>query len=353
MFSSWSVKGGLVALFSSVLVLNAHSAVADDPAASFYSDQTVKVIVGFGAGGGGDMYSRLIARHMAAHFPGKPTIIVQNMPGAGSLKATNYLYNIAPSDGTVIGTFSEGLLLRELLGREGVKYEFTRFNWIGSAVNTTYACAARTDLDVNARDVLGGRSLVMAASALGSSPYDVPVVLNAVLGLKLKVVRGYRSTPDFVHAIEKGEADALCTTLSTLLEPAGQALVGGEAPIGRIFMVLGSKIPANQANHPLVKGVPSAEQMARTDEARKLLGMLEAPAKIHKPYAAPPGVSAERVAMLRKALMAAFEDPRFKAEIERMSLAASPISGQETEEIVRDVMQSPPQLVEHLKKILQ
>jgi len=330
------------------------SAEADEQAlAAFYRGKTIKILVGFGPGGGYDLYARLVARYMGAYIPGNPNFIVENRDGAGSLLATNAAYAAEPRDGTVLLTFSEGLVLQPLLGAPGVAFDAARFNWLGSAVQTTHACAARTDLAVSAQGVVDGQPLIMVTSDPGSSPYDVPAVLNAALDLKLKLVSGYRSTPHMLLAIEQSEGDALCTTLSTLIEPQGRPFLEGSPPKGKIFLVVGATVPPGQASNPWVQGVPSAESFARTDEARALLRVIDTPAHMHKPYVAPPDVPPARVAMLRRALASTFADRQFQAEVERLGLAASPISGEETARIVAELQQTPAPVVARLKELLR
>jgi hypothetical protein len=321
--------------------------------AAFYRGKTIKILVGFGPGGGYDLYARLVARYMGAYIPGNPSFIVENKDGAGSLLATNAAYATEPRDGTVLLTFSEGLVQQQLLGAPGVAFDAARFNWLGSAVQTTHACAARTDLAVSAQRVVDGLPLIMVTSDPGSSPYDVPAVLNAALDLKLKLIGGYRATPNMLLAIEQTEGDALCTTLSTLIEPQGRPFLEGSQPKGKIFLVVGAAVPPGQASNPWVQGVPSAEAFARTDEARTLLRVIDTPAHMHKPYVAPPDVPPARVEMLRRALASTFDDPQFKAEVERLGLAASPIGGEETARIVAELQQTPAPVVARLKELLK
>ncbi len=348
-------RAALALLLAALMTANAiaQPAQADQKAvADFYRGKTIDILVGFGPGGGYDLYSRIIARHMSSHLPGNPNIVVRNRPGAGSLVAANALYVTEPQDGTVFGTISEGLVLQQRLGDPSVRFDARKFNWLGAAVQTSYACAARSDLNVSAEDLLKGKPLVVAGTSPGSSPYDVPAVLNATLNLKLKIVSGYTDTPNLIMSINKKETDALCSTLSTLIEPAGRVMLEGDPPLGRIFMVLADRLAPSQAANPLAKGVQSAELLAASETARHLLQAFDAPAQMHKPFVAPPGVPAERVAALREALAQTFAHPEFKAEVEHSSLAASPISGEETEQIVRRLLETPPAIADSLKSIL-
>lgn len=339
--------------YFAVLGIGAADDLNADALARFYSDKTMRILVGYGPGGGYDLYSRLISRHMGKYIPGSPKFMVQNRPGAGSLIAANLLYNSEPKDGTVFGTISEGLPFQQRLGAEGVQFDSRKFNWLGSAVQTTYACAARSDLGITTSALKSGKLLVMAGSDPGSSPYDVAAVLRDVLGLKLKLVAGYRNTPVLIQSIEQRETDALCTTLSTLLEPAGQLLTGGAVPLGKLFLVFANDVPAIQSNHPWVQGTPSAEQLAVTDEARAVLAAFDSPSRMHKPYVAPPGVPVERVSMLRQALANTFSDAGFQAEVGTSKLVASPISGEETAKVVEAVLDTPHEIINVLREILR
>lgn len=329
------------------------AAEANSALADFYRGKTMKIMVGFPPGGGFDLYSRIIARHMPKYIPGSPNIIVENRAGAGSLIAANFLFNAEPKDGTVFATIGEGLPLQQRLGARGVSFDAAKLNWLGAAVQTTYACAARTKLGITVDALLAGKNLIMASSDPGSSPYDVPVVLKEALGLNLKVVAGYRSTPVMVQSIEREETDALCTTLSTLLEPAGRQLLGGDPPLGKLFLSIAEQIPPTQANHAWVKGMASAERLAKSPNAKALLAAFDAPARMHKPFVAPPDVPADRVAMLRQALARTFEDADFKSEVSRLSLVASPISGEETAGVVQSVLNTSEETATVLRRILK
>lgn len=346
------VRLAVVAIATIAACSPARAEVGHGELARFYQGKTMRIIVGYGPGGGYDLYARLVARHMAKYIPGSPSIIVVNREGAGSLVAANALYATEPRDGTVIGTVSEGLPLLQRLGSKGVLFDAARFNWLGSAVQTTYACAARTSLAVGIQDLQKGRRLIMAGSSPGSSPYDVPIVIKEALGFDLKVVSGYRNTPILIQSIENGETDALCSTLSTLIEPAGRALLAGTPPLGKIFLVVASELPRTQADHPLVRGAPSAEAIATSAASRHLLAAFDAPAQMHKPFVAPPDVPPERVALLRKALAETFQNEEFKAEVAKSSLVASPVSGAATARIVETVLGMPDDTARVLQRIL-
>lgn len=348
------ILSAVTALIGSVAIERSVFAAEDvDGLGDFYRGKTMKIVVGFPPGGGFDLYSRLIARHMPKYIPGRPNMIVENRAGAGSLIAANILYTTEPKDGTVFGTIGEGLPLQQRLNARGVSFDVTKFNWLGSAVQTTYACAARTALGITADALLGGKKLIMASSDPGSSPYDVPAVLNEALELNLKLVAGYRSTPVMVQSIEREETDAMCSTLSTLIEPAGQPMLGGNPPLGKLFLVIADQIPPTQANHERVKGTASAERLAPSPNAKALLAAFDAPARMHKPFVAPPQVPPERIRMLRQALAETFEDASFKSEVSRLSLVASPISGEETTEIVQSVLNTSEETATILRRILK
>jgi tripartite-type tricarboxylate transporter receptor subunit TctC len=186
--------------------------------ADFYRNKTIRIIIGSGAGGTYDIYSRLMAKHMPRFIPGNPTITVQPRPGAGGLIAANTIYNAEPKDGTVVGSFGETFVLRQAMGAPGIEFDSAKYQWIGSAINTAIACVARTDSGIASfRDVIEGKPFTVGTMAPGSAIYDTPAVLNAAFGAQMKLVRGFEGVANIVNATEAKEVDGYCASWLAML----------------------------------------------------------------------------------------------------------------------------------------
>jgi tripartite-type tricarboxylate transporter receptor subunit TctC len=234
----------------------ATSSVLSRPAGEFYRGKTVRIVVGFAAGGPYDAFSRLVAQHMSRHLTGNPTIIVENKPGAGSILAANLVYGTEPKDGTVIASISPNLPLQQALGMDGIQFDAAKFNWLGSGNRTASVCSAATDAGVTSiQDLMGsnGNQLVIGTIGPGNPSHDIPAVLTAALGANLKMVSGYDGTAKLMLAFEGREIDGFCTPFDIMLSTA-RPLLEGDPPRVRVFVVLGSDPP----DHPWLKGVVPA-----------------------------------------------------------------------------------------------
>lgn len=314
--------------------------------ADFYRGKTVRIVVGLSAGGGYDLTSRLIAKHMPAHLPGNPTIIVENRPGAGSALAANTIYATEPKDGSVIGNISPTLVLRQALGQPGVDYDAAKLQWLGSTAKDFTACLVRADVDAKTiQDTIGGKEIILATLGPGDNSHDVPAVMNATIGTRFKLVPGYDGSSKFRLAMESKEVDGFCITfISGMLVGDSDALQSGSA---RIIVALGDKLP----DHPFLKAVPTAESLAKAEEAKTLLRTIDTPQLFNKPYFVAPGVPTDRVEALRKALAATYADPSLRADAEKAKFDISPSSGEEVDRIVQGVLGTPPALLAKLKEI--
>lgn len=314
----------------------------------FYRGKTIRIVVGAAPGGTYDIYSRLLARHMPRHIPGEPMIIVQNRPGAGTLIAANAVYNTEPRDGTVIGTFSEGLILQQAVGGPGVEFDAAKFQWVGSLVKTAHACVARTDSAIASfQDVIEGKPFAVGTQSPGSTTYNVPAVINGALETRMKLVTGYPGVARIVPAARAGEVDGYCASWLGMLSTGShrELLEGG---VTRFIIILGDKTP----DHPLLKGVPAAETLAGSDQAKRLLRTVHTSAEITNAYALPPGVPEDRVETLRKAFWAAVNDPKFRADAEKMDAVFHPSTGEQVAKMVQEILNPPPAVLAKLKEIL-
>jgi tripartite-type tricarboxylate transporter receptor subunit TctC len=316
----------------------------------FYSKQTVSIIAAFNAGGGNDIYCRLIARYLGRYIPGKPNVVVQNMPGAASIRATNYMWQVAPRDGTVVANIQRTVPLHAALGRD-FPFDIRKFTWIGSSssfADDAYVLLVRTDADVKTIDDLrkpGGKPLIISATAPGSTSADVPVLLREILGLNFKIIHGYADSPAEIIALERKEVDGRIATLSSVRAAARDWL----KPDSKIRPLLQY---ARETRLPELAGTPTARELARNDEERNLLELSELSYKFGRPFIAPPGVPRERAKALQDAFMAAHKDPDFLAEAEKLQIDISPAGGEEIFTYLKRYDNARPALLAKIKTIL-
>jgi tripartite-type tricarboxylate transporter receptor subunit TctC len=266
-----------------VLALAASDARADT-VADFYRGKLIKVVVGFASGGGYDVYARLLARHFGKYIPGNPSLVVQNMPGAGGLRAANFVYAAAPKDGTTIGTFSRDMPLLAVLGANaGVQFDPQKFTWIGSSssfVDDAYVLVVRGDAPATSIGEArrpGGASLVLAGSASGAPGNDVPMILRDTIGLNAKVVGGYPDSSAMFLAMERGEVNGRTVDLSTLRTFRAAWLQPGS---GMHVLVQF----ARKRRHPELRDIPTARELAPTDDALALVELAELPYAMARPF---------------------------------------------------------------------
>lgn len=332
----------VVAIVTAVL-LAAGSAFSQEP---FFKGKVVRIIVGFAPGGGFDTYSRVIARHMGKHIPGNPTVIVENMSGAGSLIAANHIFKVAKPDGLTIGNWNGGLMMGQVLGQQGIDFDARKFEWIGSPVEITPVCmfskaSGITSLDrwMNAK-----KPVEMGTIAPGSNTHDVPKVLQAALNLPTHFVSGYKGFAEIRLAIESGEVAGGC--------PTWEATRGTWKAVeaGTVAVV----IQAGPKALPDLPNVPVAINHAKTEEGKQLIEAgIHAQSAINRPYSLPPGTPKERVRILRVAFQETLKDPEFLADTEKSKLEVDPISGEELEKVVADLFKLSPVVMTKLKESLK
>ena len=330
--------------FASVASALCGAAQAQDVGA-FYKGKQMTIVVGSSAGGGYDTYARLVGRHMGKHIPGNPIFIVQNMPGAGGNVSANYLYNVAPKDGTVIGAYQSGVILEPLLGKTPVKHDPSKAIYLGSANDDVYICIARADAAAKSfQDVLK-TELILAASP-SSSTADYPEVINTVLKSKFKPVTGYAGSREISLAIERGEAQGACG----LAWPSINVTQPGWFDTGRMRVIL----QTHATGHPELnaKGVPLAHSFAKTDEDRAMLDLFFSQSRFGRPFVIAPDVPKERAEALRKAFAETMKDPEARAEAAKFRLDMDPVSAQDVQEEVRKVYASPPAIIAKVKAAL-
>lgn len=291
-----------------------------------------------------DLYARTLARHIAKYLPGTTTVISQNMPGAGSLKAANYLYNVAPKDGSTIGIFARGLAVQPLLNPEGIQFDARKFNWIGSVASEVSVVFAWHTKPFRTIEDLRSREMILPATGSGADSVIFPLIMNGILGTKFKIVTGYPGSAELQLAVERGEADGIASTSWTNLMATRQEWVQDK----KINLIL----QLGLAKHPELGDLPSVMDFARTDEDRRVLELIFSRQSMAYPFVAPPGVPAERVRALRDAFDATIKDPEFIADAKKQNLEVEPLSGAEIEALIDRVYASPPEVIERAKAVL-
>jgi tripartite-type tricarboxylate transporter receptor subunit TctC len=319
-------------------LLAACMAAHADPVTDFYTGKTLRIMVGFGPGGGYDLYARTLGRYLGKYIPGGPTVLVQNMPGAGSLKVVNWLYNAAPRDGTVLATFARGIVFEPLLGHaEGAQFDAARFNWIGSISNEVSVCALNVASGVKTFADMQARPFRIGASGAGADSDIFPVVIRNLFHLPMRLVAGYQGGADMVLAMERHEIDGRCGWSWTSLVSRNKAMLDSHQIAVTLQIAL--------ARHEDLPDVPLVTDLVRDPQQLAALRLIVSRQNIARPFAAPPDVSAERIAALRNAFEAVMHDAEFLAEAKRLALEVRPASGTDVQALFADVYAAPPGVV--------
>jgi tripartite-type tricarboxylate transporter receptor subunit TctC len=315
--------------------------------ANFYEGKTIRLIVGFTAGGGYDAYTRTIGRHMGKHIPGNPVMIVENMPGAGSMISANYTFKAAKPDGLTIGHFIGGLFLQQLLGKPGIEFDAAKFQYVGVPGQDNFVIGVAKSTGItDVESWLASKQIVkFGGVASGSGSDDIPNVLKATLGLPIQLVSGYKGTADVRLAFNSGEVAGLSNSWESTKSTWRKELESGELKL---------ILQATLKPHPEFPKLPMALNYAKNDEAKRLISTV---ARVHgptvRPYVLPPNTPKERVEIIRKAFMDTMKDPEFLAEAKKANLDINPDDGTVLEQNVKEILKLEPGLIAKLKEILK
>lgn len=316
---------------------------------NFYAGKSIQVVIGFDVGGGYDLYARTVARHWSRHIPGNPTFVPQNMPGAGTRIAANWLYNAAPKDGTAIGTLVQSTAVDQALGEPGIRFDAAQFNWIGNPVvdNLVTLSSAASGLatleDVKAK---GG----LFCGSTGGGPTTVyPRVINQLLGTQIKVVTGYRGQSAVNIAMERNEVNCIGGTTWSSVKATMRPLLEAR----RINMLVQwGAAPDPEISEYAQRRVPLIQEYGQNDLDRQVLTFIGSGAAFGRPLLASPGVPAERVAVLRKSFDRTMRDPAFLAEAAKLNMDIKPLGGAELQQIAIAVVRSPPAGLARAKELI-
>ncbi len=329
------MRSAVVGVVAGFLALGV-SAAAAQPAREFFAGKQLRVLVGTEAGTFFDAYARLLVRHMPKHIPGQPSILAQNMPGAGSLTFYNHLYNVAPKDGTVFGIGHRAVPLMPLLAIEGPKFEAEKFNFIGSMNSEDDVCITRDDSGIRTIEDLKSKELMVGTTGRGAELTTFYATIQSMLGAKLKVITGYRSTNDLYLAVERGEIQGRCGgSYANVLADRPQLMAEGKI---LVFLQIAPKPNPRIANVPSLLDLVSAED-------RPVLELMVSAHPMGRPFVAPPDVPADRVSLLRTAFDATMKDPGLRADAQKQNLDLSPVSGAEMAAIIAKAYRTPEAVV--------
>lgn len=306
-----------------------------------FAGKTITIVVGYKTGGGYDRTARLLARYLPKYLPGKPNVVVQNMPGANSLIAADYVYNAAKPDGLTIGTFNRNLPIAQLTHVQGVKYDMTKFAWIGSAASESTILAIRADLPYKTPQDLKNapKPVVIGATGPGANTYDFPLLLKDLLGWNLKIVSGYSSSSDIMLAVERKEADGRAGSLSSIQQFIDRGLV---RPIVRA-----------RAEEPGIEKLPVDEDLAPNPRAKSIMALRSAPEVVGRPYVLPPKTPPAIVSAMRAAFAKAIDDPQLKAEAAKAKMDLNYVSGDEALKVMHEVLNQPKDIVDEFSKYVK
>lgn len=315
------------------------AAQADD----VFAGKSLTVIIGFGSGGGYDLWGRTLARHIGRHLPGRPAAVPQNMLGAGSLNAANHLYAVAPKDGTAIGIIARDAVLAPLTGQKGARFDATKFSWIGSPTMETNVCIVYHTARVQTFDQLLQSELIVGATGFGSGASIYPRALNALMGTKFKLITGFPSSSDIFLAMERGEIEGTCESLDSVTGKRPDWLTSGKAKV----LLQGGTEP-----DPHLKDAPFILDRARTDEERQAVRLLYAGQGFGRPFLAPPDLLPLRLAMLRGAFNATMQDREFGEDVRRQKLELDPRTGEQLAALVTSIYATPKAIVDKVANLI-
>src|SRR3954471_4240750 len=326
------------------LFLAAEQAAYAQSVPDFYRGRTVTLLVGYSTGGGYDTYARILARHIGKHIPGSPTIVVQNAPGAGSMRAANTLYNVAPKDGSTFGMFGRGIALEPLIGTSPAQFEATKFTWLGSGADEAAVVVIRAEAGIKTWADMLSKPFTVGGEGTGSDPDVYALMLKNVFGVKLKLVSGYPGTTEMALAIERGEVDGRASWSWSSLKSLKPDWIAQK----KVVM----PVQLNFARSPDLPDVPLIGEYAQSERQRQILKLVLSRQTMGRPFIAPPGIPADRAAALRAAFDATMKDPEFVAEANARGQEVNPVSGAALDALIAELYATPRDVVEETKKAI-
>jgi len=334
----------VLALCAFLLFLTAERTAHAQSVQDFYRGRAVTLIVGYSTGGGYDTYARILARHMSKHIPGNPTIVVQNAPGAGSMRAANTLYNVAPKDGSTFGMFGRGIALEPLIGTSPAQFEATKFTWLGSGADEAAVVVIRSEAGIKSWSDMVSKPFTVGGEGTGSDPDVYALMLKNVFGVKLKLVSGYPGTTEMALAIERGEVDGRASWSWSSLKSLKPDWIAQKKVVMPVQLNL-----AHSADLP---DTPLIGDYATNDRQRQIMRLVLSRQTMGRPFIAPPGLPPERAAALRTAFDATMKDPEFLAEAKARGQEVNPVSGAAIDKLLAELYATPKDVTEETKRAI-
>ena len=332
-------------LLAAVLFLVAAVPSRAQSPAEFYRNKTVDLYIGYSVGGAYDLYARMLARHMGKHIPGNPNVLPKNMEGAGSLRLANWLYNVAPKDGTAFGIIGRGTGFDPLLGNKAAQFDATKFAWVGSANNEVSICVAWNTSGITKFEDLLTKELVVGGTSTSADTDQFPRIVNGVLGTKMKVVTGYPGGNEVGLAMERGEVQGRCGWSWSSVKSTHQKWIDEKK-----FSIL---VQLAFDKHPDLPNVPLIIDLAKTDEQRQILRLIFARQVMGRPFVGPPGIPMDRTEALRNAFMATMKDKDFLADTAKAQMEITPVSGARVQALVQEIYATPPEIAKKATSFLR
>jgi tripartite-type tricarboxylate transporter receptor subunit TctC len=327
-------------LLIATLLFTASPLRAETPAEDFYKGKTITLITSTGVGGTYDVVARLVARYMPHYIPGNPTIIVQNMPGGGNVLATNYMYNIASKDGTAIATIHSAMPLQQVFDAGGVRYDADKFNWLGSTGPQNEVIIVWNTAGVTTIEQATKQEVILGGTGTGAGIVILPTVVNNLLGTKFKIVTGYRSSEDVNLGMERGEIQARAFGIDS---------ISSQHPDWFTEHKVAFLVQSGVKRDKRLPDVPLVTELATNDEQRQIFKFFSSAPALGQPYVAPPGLPADRLAILRSAFAATLNDKGFLADAEKIRFTIDPMSADEVAQIVHETIHASPDIIDKAK----
>lgn len=313
--------------------------------AEFFRGRTIDFYIGYSVGAGYDIYARLVARHLGKHIPGNPNVVAKNMEGAGSLRLANFLYNIAPKDGTAIGALARGAAFEPMFGTQSAQFDAAKMNWWGSANNEVSVCGVWHTAGATSYDDLVNKEIIMGGNGTGADTDQFVYVMNGVLGTKMKVISGYPGGNEINLAMERGEVQGRCGWSWASIKSTQAAWLRD-----RKINIL---VQLSLSKHDDLPDLPLIMDLARNEEERQIFRLVFARNVMGRPFVSGPGIPADRVAAMRKAFVDTLGDAELLAEAGRLNLEINPVSGEAIQKIVADAYRTPGAIVKRTGDLLK
>jgi tripartite-type tricarboxylate transporter receptor subunit TctC len=328
----------LVGLLAGLLPV--HPGAAQD--ANFFAGKQIRIIVGTGSGGGYDGAARLTARYLGKYIPGNPTFVVENMPGASGIKATNYLYDTAPKDGTVLATVNNSIPFYQAINQPGVRFKAEELSWIGSLLQTATTISIWHTAGVNTIEDAKKKEVIMGATGAAGTKATYPALLNNTLGTKFKIVTGYEGGNTLRLAMERGEVSGDGSARWSSWKSTRPDWIKDKKVIAVVQVGL--------KKDPDLPDVPLLTELAQNEEQRQMFEFISAPMSMQQPFVGPPGIPPERLTILRRGFDAMVKDPAFRAEVEKLDLELDPVTGEDAQKVVKAIVSASPAIIQKVQE---